>query len=164
MSQLLWRLLDVMRLRSGPQDLPAGLGLAVLAALIFIGQGFFADRILDENGNVPRNLIAFMVQLLVTAGLLRFRGLSARLPQTVTALAGTGLIFSIMALILVLQLQPDTHQPGLAFIWFGMFLWSLSVDGHIYRHAMSITMSMGVLVAVLIFALNFIVLEQLLKA
>jgi hypothetical protein len=33
------------------------------------------------------------------------------------------------------------------------------VDAHIYRHALSITMSLGVLVAVMIFAVNFILIE-----
>ena len=46
-------------------------------------------------------------------------------------------------------------------VWFATFLWSLAVDGHIYRHALSTTMSLGMLVAVLIFALNFVVIEAL---
>jgi len=35
----------------------------------------------------------------------------------------------------------------------------LAVDAHIYRHALSIKMSLGVLLAVLIFAANFMVLN-----
>lgn len=44
-------------------------------------------------------------------------------------------------------------------VWFGVFLWSIAVDAHIYRHALSIRMNLGVLLAVLIFAANFILLE-----
>jgi hypothetical protein len=40
-----------------------------------------------------------------------------------------------------------------------LFVWSLAVDAHIYRHALSIKMSFGVLVAVLIFGANFIILK-----
>jgi hypothetical protein len=60
-----------------------------------------------------------------------------------------------MALLLLLQLDPQKPQPGLALAYLGIFVWSLLVDGHIYRHALSIKMSLGVLVAVLIFAANY---------
>jgi len=164
MNILLPRLLDVMRLRAGPQDMPAGWQLAILLSLIYMAEGFFADQILDETGSAPRSLIAACIQFLVTFALLRFRRLSTRFPQTITALAGTGILFGALSIFLAMQAQPGIAQPMLALLWFGAFIWSLAVDAHIYRHAMSITMSLGVLVAVLIFALNFIIIETVLAA
>lgn len=160
MSHLFLRLLDVMRLRAGPQDMPAGWGFAILFSLLYLSEGFFADQILDESDSAPRSLVAVTVQFLVTFILLGFRRLNARLPQTLTTLAGTGILFGALSIILVMQARPGIAQPTLALVWFGAFLWSLAVDAHIYRQAMSITMSLGVLVAVVIFALNFIVIEM----
>jgi hypothetical protein len=105
-----------------------------------------------------------LIQFLAVAALLQFRGIGSRLPQTYTALAGTGFLFGAMSIILVMQAVPDKPQPGLALTWFALFIWSLAVDAHIYRRAMSTTMSIGVLVAVLIFALNFIVIQALFPA
>lgn len=161
MSHLFLRLLDVMRLRAGPQDMPAGWGLAILFSLLYLSEGFVADQLLNETDSAPRSLVAVSIQFLVTFLLLGFRRLSARLPQTLTTLAGTGVLFGALSIILIMQARPGVAQPALALVWFGAFLWSLAVDAHIYRHAMSITMSLGVLVAVVVFALNFIVNEMM---
>jgi hypothetical protein len=159
MSRLLLRLLDIMRLRSGPQDLPAGWGLTIVLTLAYLAEGFIADQVLNESDSAPRSLVAITIQYLATSALLTFRDMGSRLPQTLTALAGTGAIFGALSIVLVMQATPGATQPALALVWFGAFLWSLAVDAHIYRRALSFTMSLGVLVAVLIFALNFIVIE-----
>ena len=159
MSRLFLRLLDIMRLRSGPQDLPAGWGLTIVLTLAYLAEGFIADQVLNESDSAPRSLVAITIQYLATSALLTFRDMGSRLPQTLTALAGTGAIFGALSIVLVMQATPGATQPALALVWFGAFLWSLAVDAHIYRRALSFTMSLGVLVAVLIFALNFIVIE-----
>ena len=96
---------------------------------------------------------------MVIATLLHWKKLSSRLPQTLSALAGTGLIFGFGSVLLISQAEPASNQPVLTLVWFGVFLWSIAVDAHIYRHALSIKMNLGVLVAVLIFAANFILLQ-----
>ena len=150
-------------MRSGPQALSAGWTLAAGLSAAYIAQGLFADRLLGEADSTPRSLIAITVQFFVIATLLHFKKLSARLPQTLSALAGTGLIFGFMSVFLISQADPERNQPVLALVWFGVFLWSIAVDAHIYRHALSIKMNLGVLVAVLIFAANFILLETILR-
>jgi peptidoglycan/LPS O-acetylase OafA/YrhL len=148
-------LFDILRLRAGPQDLPAGAGLAILLSVAWLAQGLLTDQLLDETDSAPRSLFAVLVQFGAVFALLKLRNRSARIPQTISALAGTGFIFGLLALLLVLQLDPQQPKPGLALAYLGLFVWSLVVDGHIYRHALSIKMSLGVLVAVLIFAVNY---------
>lgn len=152
-------LLDLLRLRSGPQDLPAAVGLAFILALAYVLQGMATDRMLDGADAAPRSLLAIAVQLGAVAALLRARRYSGRIPQTVSALAGTGLVFGLLAHLLLTQVQPGQPQAGLATAYLGLFLWSLAVDAHIYRHALSSKMSFGFLVAVLIFGANFIILR-----
>jgi peptidoglycan/LPS O-acetylase OafA/YrhL len=156
---LIRALLDMLRLRSGPQDLPAATGLAFLLAIFYALQGIITDRALDGTDTAPRSLLAIAVQLGAISALLRARRQAARIPQTISALAGTGFIFGALAYALLSQAQPGEPQPGLATAYLGLFVWSLAVDAHIYRHALSIKMSLGVLVAVLIFGANFIILK-----
>jgi len=147
--------LEMLRLRSGPQDLPAANGLALVLAAAWALQGVAADRILDTSDSAPRSLLTIAVQFAAVIVLLRLRGHSARIPQTISALAGTGFIFGVMALLLLSGFDPAEPQPDLAVAYFGLFVWSLLVDGNIFRHALSIKIGQGVLVAVLIFAVNF---------
>lgn len=151
----------MLRLRAGPQDLPAASGLAWLLVLAYVGQALLTDRLVDEGESAPRSLVAIAFQFGAATMLVKLRGFASRLPQTISALAGTGFLLGLLALVLLAQVDPATPQPGLALAYLGLFLWSLAVDGHIYRHALSIKMSLGVLVAVLIFAANFALLEAL---
>lgn len=161
MSSVLYRLLDVMRLRAGPQEMPQGWAAAIFFSLIYLSQGLFADQALGESDSIRRAFVAISVQFGVTSVLLGFRQLRARLPQTLSALAGTGVLFAIISLLLIMQAKPGVDQPALALLWLGVFFWSLTVDAHIYRSALSITMSVGMLIAVVIFGINFLVLEFL---
>ena len=149
----------MLRLRSGPQDLPGAPALAVMLTAAYLVQGMMADRIMDGSDAAPRSLVAIAVQFGLITAVLRLRHLAARVPQTISALAGTGFLFGLMSLFLLSRLTPGEPAPGVAMAYFALFLWSLAVDAHIYRHALSVNMSVGVLVAVGIFALNLIVLR-----
>jgi hypothetical protein len=161
MGQVLLKLVEMMRLRSGPQDLPAGRGLALGLAILYIGHGLLGDRMLEDPDAAPRTFLAIAVQFGTIITLLNLRGLATRVPQTISALAGTGFLFGLASLALLTALDPGKPQTGLVMTYFILFIWSLAVDGHIYRHALSVRMSSGVLIAVLIFAANFILLKTL---
>ena len=148
-----------MRLRSGPQDLPAGWAPAATLALAYLAQGIFADRALGDADGEPRSLLAIAVQFGAIAALLSLRNLSERLPQTLSALAGTGFIFGLLAMLILSRFRPGEPQADLALLYLGLFAWSLLVDAHIYRHALSVKMGIGVFLAVLIFAVNFTLLR-----
>ena len=152
-------LLDMLRLRSGPQDVPPGWLMASALTLAYIAQGFIADQILGDSDGAPRSLLAITVQFSVIAVLLKARDFRARLPQALTALAGTGFIFGLLSILILTRVDPDRPQPDLALFYLILFGWSLVVDAHIYRHALSIKMNIGVLLAVLIFAANFMLLS-----
>lgn len=158
-GRFLLTLLDTLRLRSGPQDMPKGWLIAAIVSLAYVSQGFMADRILGDTNGAPRSLLAIGVQFGVIAVLLNLRNYSVRLPQTLTAMAGTGFLFGLVSLMILTRIEPGKSQPDLALLYLGLFAWSLVVDAHIYRHALSIKMPIGVLLAVLIFAATFSLLK-----
>ena len=149
----------MLRLRSGPQDMPKGWLIAAAISLAYVSQGFIADRILGDSEGALRSFLAIGVQYSVIAFILNLRNYQARLPQTLTAMAGTGFIFGLVSLLILTRIEPGKSQPDLALLYLGLFAWSLVVDAHIYRHALSIKMGIGVLLAVLIFGANFMLLK-----
>ncbi len=158
-SRFILALLDMLRLRSGPQYMPEGWLPAAALSFAYIAQGLIADQILGETDGAGRTLLAIGVQFSLVAALLNFRNFQTRLPQTLTALAGTGFFFGLLSLLILSRIDPGKPQPDLALLYLGLFGWSLAVDAHIYRNALSIKMGIGVLLAVLIFAANFMLLR-----
>jgi hypothetical protein len=133
--------------------------MAATLAIAYALQGLFADHSLGSADGEPRSLLAIAVQFGIVYFILNLRGYGSRFPQTLGALAGTGFIIGLLSLAILFRLEPGKPQAELALLYFGLFGWSLAVDAHIYRHALSIKMSMGVLLAVLIFAANFTLLR-----
>ena len=68
-------------------------------------------------------------------------------------------MFGIISLLLLVRADTEKVQPELAMFYLALFIWSLTVDAHIYRHALSIKMNFGVLVSVMIFLANYILLR-----
>jgi len=82
---------------------------------------------------------------------LALTGKSARLVQTLTALAGTGVVLGIVGLPLALQAaraQQAGETPAiLAVAWLLMLGWSITVQAHIFRHALTVRFGLGLVVA-----------------
>ncbi len=164
MIRLLQQLLRVIALRSGPEDLPAGWNTAALMVLVYVALGMLADSMLSLGTSSLRSLMSIALQILAISLLLRLSSHLERLPQTITAAAGTGCLFGLMSIVLLAQSAGDSLPQGIAILWLVLFIWSLVVDAHIYRSALSTTMSVGVLIAVMLFALNFMVIDALFPA
>jgi hypothetical protein len=164
MIRLPQQLLQLVVFRGGPQDLPPGWSTAALTVLLYVALGMLADSMLQLGNSSLRSLFSIALQIIAITLLLHFRGFSARLPQTISAAAGTGCLFGLMSIVLLAQTTSGSLPAGLATLWLGLFIWSLLVDAHIYRSALSITMSQGVLIAVMLFALNFIVIDAMFPA
>lgn len=159
MGRILLPFLDMMRFRSGPQDLPASRGFTILLAALYISGGFLAGNVLDESEYARRAMMAIAVQFTVIILLLKLKGFRDRTQQTIGALSGTGFLFGLMSIYLLSMVNVEKPQVELAALYFVLFIWSIAVDGHIYRHALSSKIGTGVLVAVTIFSLNFILLR-----
>jgi hypothetical protein len=78
---------------------------------------------------------------------------SARIPQTLTAMAGSGSLLGLLALPLVLWGQPAQAEEQvsglLLYAWLLLLVWNLLVTGHILRHALSTSLGIGTGVALL---------------
>ena len=145
-------LVEMMRLRARPQDLPASdvlllltLATVALASLIAVVQLF----------PLPRGAARVGCDLLVQLGLVRLAlqlsGRGARFRQTFTAICGTGSLFVLAALPLyiVLGSEPgDTLATLSTLALLFIYVWSIIVTGHILRHAFDATMALGIGLAV----------------
>jgi len=158
------KLLNMLRLRAGPQDLPSSWPLTIIVIAIYLGEGLLTSQQLDGDYNSARTLLSAIVQFAAVAVMLNFRKHPERLQQALLALAGTGVIIGLIAFVFLMQADPDQNQPILALGWFAIFFWSLAVDAHIFRHTFAIPMSQGVLIAVGLLAITYVIMHFLFVA
>jgi hypothetical protein len=149
----------LLRLRAGPQDLPYSWTLTAFVLAIYLAEGMYTGYLLDDGNASLKSLAISALQFFAVTVMVYLRSYPERLAQTLCALAGTGFILGLLAFLFAMQADPDRNQPLLALVWLAIFAWSLAVDANIYRHALSVTMPQGVLVAVLLLAASYLLIE-----
>jgi len=154
-------LANMLRLRGGPQDLPTSWALTIVLVGAYLAHHLMTGAQLDDDNAAAKSILAISLQVFTLAGLLYWRRHTERFTQTLSALAAVGIVFNLITWVLLSQSDPEINQPGLAIIWFSVFFWSLFVDANIYRHALSVTISIGVLISVLLLAVSYTLIELL---
>jgi len=160
-QMVLINLARLLFLRGGPQHLPASRVLAIFLLAAYVVQNLVTGQQLADEYAAEKSLVAIVLQIVILTGLLRWRNYQARFVQTLSALVGVGIVFNAVTWVLLNQSDPNLSQPGLALAWFGVFLWSLFVDAHIYRHSLSVNLAVGMLITVLMLAMSYIFIDML---
>jgi len=161
MNSFVLSLASMMRLRSGPENLPSSLPLMVFLVVTFLLQNLYTGQQLDDDNAAAKSLLAIGLQIAVLSGLLYWRQRPERFVQTLSALVAVGIVFNSITWMLLSQSNPDSNQPLLAMVWFSVFIWSLFVDANIYRHSLSLNLSLGMLITVLTLAVSYVCIEFL---
>jgi hypothetical protein len=159
MNELYCGLIGILRLRSGPEDLPFSWKTTIIVVAAYLMVGVITGQRLGDENTATASLAAVVMQFAAVIVILRIRKFPERLAQTICALAGAGVIFTVLSFMFLSQADPDKQQPMLLLSWFTIFFWSLVVDAHIYKRAFSITMAQGMLVAVLLLAGSYVFIE-----
>ncbi len=160
MNGVLMNLAQMLRLRGGPQNVPASWSLMILLLAAYMVQNLVTGQQLDDQNAAAKSLLAICLQVLVLTGLLFWRNHLERFAQTMSALAAVGIFFNIITWTLLSLSDPTANQPILALVWFAVFIWSLFVDAHIYRNSLSVPFAIGMLVTVLILAASYVLIEM----
>jgi hypothetical protein len=140
--------LQIILLRKGPQDLPYSRNLLLLLLFCVISLRLLALFIPAENiAIVPAadRMLFVLASMLVGIGgvyvLLRLFHYSARGVQTITAMLGVTLLFYAIGQILTIMFTVMGGGSGLNTpIVMVILIWSLVVDAHILRQALSISL------------------------
>ncbi len=125
-------------LRSGPQDLPFSTGLmgAVIAITAAINYPVIA-RYTPESEPLLQILLLLLYNLGFLGAALWIRGHSARFVQTATAVFGTDVIVSTIALPVLLVIGSPNESNALAAISFlVLIIWNIAIVNHILHQAL----------------------------
>ncbi len=143
----------------GPQNLPASLVLLVATLLIhtliqMLGFGLITHRAEAFTAGMTATLLLSAL----TGAMLYVAGRPSRFIQTLTALAGTISLIWLLGLPLmswlVFGLTAGTHSNVPQLLVIALLGWSLTVQGNIFRHALSLPLFMGLLISILFFCIS----------
>ncbi|MCX7556111.1 hypothetical protein OS187_04615 [Xanthomonadaceae bacterium JHOS43] len=165
-ASLLHLIVDLMRLRAGPQDLPHSPPLLVRFALVALAVDLFSAHVLDVDGTpAPRFMVAFALTFALPWMLLSWRNRRERYVQTMLALLATGIAFSLLFLPLAswaltqgligVDTAPDPQQALFAWLILALVVWKVAVTASIWRHALDWPLPAGVGISLLLFVAEF---------
>jgi len=152
---LITRFLDICFLKAGPQDLPNSIWLMKFSLVVYFALAVISQLLeYSLSMSLAAAIAELILMMLIVAILLQLRGYSERFNQTVTAMAGTGTIISLIALPLVnlaSGISPDqmTFTDNVIMVLImTVLLWSLMVTAHIFRNALEIKAGLAVALTV----------------
>ncbi len=156
---------DICRLRLGPQDLPTSKTLLGLTLIFYTIISLMLSLIQMSLGKSLLSAIIDTGLLVILVGsLLYFTSHYERVIQTLTALAGTNILFGIPTIPLVFfigQKSLNNNQVDfMVLLLFGVVMWNFIVYAHILRNSLEIPMFASFALTILISILTFSILNQ----
>lgn len=168
MLQLVKVFWDICRLKAGPQKLPKGTYLLVSAVFAgIIVDSFTAPIFIPALSGFDIVKIVTIYDVLLLAAiylLLKLVGLEERGIQTVTAIAGSGFLISLILLPSLLMLNSAEGVKSFAFYILVDTAWRIAVNAHIFRHAFSINLLLAMVVSMSYLVFGLYVGDLLLPA
>ena len=158
--------IQICLLRQGPQDLPtSGILLAITLTAHTVMSILLSNVALSAVNALFSGVVDTLLLVVLTGALLYAKQRNARIIQTVTALAGTGAIITLIALPVSGWLHGADQaagEGGFALLLL-LFLtgWSLAVAGHIFRHALSVPYFLGLVLAAVFYWISISVFRAL---
>lgn len=147
---------DMCLLRTNPQDLPHSVMLEAIALCTYTTLSF----LIAQMSSVPQAaLTAALVDVGMMAALtwggLWAVGMQNRATKTITALAGTGALWQLASLPLVMIFSGDSGNTESTpsffsnLVFLAMISWAIAIIGHILRHALNMKFFFALGIAVL---------------
>jgi hypothetical protein len=143
---------SICRLRIGPQDIPASAPFTVVLLLAYTLISILVSlNLLPLDYSIFASLLETTLTVALTLGILQLRRLENRSMQTLSALAGTGIVISVIELPVIYWLglaratDMDPSLPGIFMLF--LLAWSLMIMAHILRHALNIHFFFGFLLS-----------------
>jgi hypothetical protein len=149
---------DICRLVKRPQDIPESKNLLTLSAFVYgVLSIVLASLSQPIEKAIATGVIELALILIFTLAILQACGKSQRWIQTVTALVGTGIIISLLAIPSYLlidinnlnELQASTTQNFGLLMLAALSLWNIVIMAHILRHALEFNFAIAMFLAIM---------------
>jgi len=139
---LLFKLfLDICLFRAGPQDIPHSRVLMNVTVAVYFLLSLFITLVDNSFATAIVSVAVDVIMMLgITIAGLALRQFMNRIPQTVTALAGTGIVFDLVSWPLAIMASQFSADQLLfpQYLLYLLLFWNIGIIGHILKLALSI--------------------------
>lgn len=159
MLPLIRTLFDIVLLRKGPDVIPRSGILLVPIVGLWLFASLAAVALVDQfrESDFFLGLFGGLVGILCYAGVVVLSGHAARMLQTVLAILGCGALIMLMFVAEYVLLLPFLGNLPTSLIANLILLWSVPVEGHIIAKATDRHWYIGILVAIAVFVLQYLI-------
>ena len=169
MLQLSKILLDICRLKAAPDTLPRGpavLIFLVIAAIVVDSVASASLITYLSAFEIVNTVVVYNIVLLSAVFLLlKIVGYAPRAVQTLSAIAGSGLVISLVLLPALLMLDSGKEQSQAIALYILIDnVWRIVVNAHIFRHALSIGLLLAMVISLSYLLFGVMIAEFLLPA
>lgn len=166
MDKLVRLFAQLALLRIGPQDLPFDPALERFVVVGYFLIGIFVSLLVQETPGyalISAGIDTGMMILLTYLALMATNRIQRRC-QTLSALAGSGLLITIISIPLVAlySFGGGAANEIISLMLLGLALWNVTIIGHILRYTFDIPLIAGIAIAIIYMYLSFFILQQLL--
>jgi hypothetical protein len=152
-------LFDITLLRRGPEHLPRSVVLLGMTVSLWLFAALAALALIqrfDETDFFLSTFSAF-VGVLCYALIVVLHGHRARTLQTVSAIIGAGALITLVFVAEYVLLTPFLGEVNAGLIATIILFWSVPVEGHIIARAIDRHWYIGILLAVSVFIIQYLV-------
>ena len=158
MIPLVRTLFDIMLLRRGPEHLPRSGVLLAMTVALWLFSALTALALIQRFDEADFFLSVFsgFVGVLCYAAIVILHGFGARTLQTLSAIIGVGALITLIFVAEYVLLAPFLGEANAGLIATIILFWSVPVEGHIIARAIDRHWYIGILLAVSVFILQYI--------
>jgi hypothetical protein len=164
MRELLVTFWGILSWRSCPRDLPSSNRLLRWVALSYFVTSWAQAALVYGPANAHWFALGDLVLTVAVTVVCLFPSRWPRVPQTLSALLGTGAVLSV-PMIVLLWLRPEGATDGFAavltMVSLPLLIWSGLVMAKILSQAMDKPLLLGIWITLVYFALSYLLLDQL---
>ncbi|GMR05654.1 MAG: hypothetical protein BMS9Abin25_0229 [Gammaproteobacteria bacterium] len=154
-TSLLILFIDLIRLRRGPQDLPASQNLLIITGFLLIVTAILGDHMNEDfTGKLIFALTQIVILTAIVWGILALNKKSERTVQTLTAFYGTSVLIQLFVWPFRSWLQSMSEEtqkqatiPLFAIVV--LAIWSFVVMVYIYHNALDCSRGKAILMSIL---------------
>jgi hypothetical protein len=156
---LIRTLFEIVLLRKGPDAIPRSAVLLALIVGLWLFSSLAALALINQfdESDFFLGLFSGMVGVLCYAALVVVSGHAARLLQTISAILGCGALISLAFVAEYVLFLPLLGPVPTGLIANLILLWSVPVEGHIIARAIERHWYIGILIAITVFALQYVI-------